>query len=210
MHDDARRARRPVHRKGPVVDVLLEADVAVQFHTGLENPYRSSNHAASWRSPEEMGNFMATWPDLKVILAHSGPTSGIPDGYEALRLLLSFDNCNLYISKSVPDIVGEAVRGAGAERVLFGTDWIHPGMPSYGPYHMSTVHTYWYDLNNVALANITKHQRDRILYKTRTETLEASCVDVKPLGEQALGRNVPGACLLDQLQHGSITHTRPA
>jgi predicted TIM-barrel fold metal-dependent hydrolase len=160
---------------GPVVDVLLENDAAVQFHTGWTAAYGNAMnfpYRAPWHWAETMGNFMATWPDVKVILAHSGGSTGYPDGLEALRLLFSFDNAYLDTSKSTPDIITEAVRGVGAERVLFGTDWVHPGLNTYGPFHFRACYLYWYNLNSVALANITEDQRDWILYKSAQKLLK--------------------------------------
>jgi predicted TIM-barrel fold metal-dependent hydrolase len=160
---------------GPVVDVLLENDAAVQFHTGWTAAYGNAMnfpYRAPWRWAETMGNFMATYPDVKVILAHSGGSTGAPDGLEALRLLFSFDNAYLDTSKSTPDVVTEAVRGVGAERVLFGTDWVHPGLNTYGPFHFRACYLYWYNLNTVALANITEDQRDWVLYKGAQKLLK--------------------------------------
>lgn len=158
----------------PIVDVLLENDLAVQFHTGWTAAYGGSTrypYQAPWHWTENMGNFMAMYPQLKVILAHAGGSTGEPDGFEALRLLYSFDNCYFDTSKTTPEIVTEAVRGAGAERVLFGTDWTHPELVTYGPFHFRACYMYWYNLNTIALANVTEDQRDQILYKSARKLL---------------------------------------
>ena len=61
-----------------------------------------------------------------------------------------------------------------AERVLFGTDWTHPELVTYGPFHFRASYMYWYNLNTVALANVTEDQRDQILYKSARKLLHLS------------------------------------
>lgn len=160
----------------PIVDVILEYDVPVQIHTGWSaiGPAIGFGHGYStaWRWAEDLGAAMAAYPDVKYILAHTGGRFDELDGMEALRLAFSFDNAYVDTAKSTPRIVSEAVRGIGAERVLFGSDWNRPEMKTYGPYHMRNVYQHWYNLNVIAMSDISDDQRDQILYKSTTKLLK--------------------------------------
>jgi predicted TIM-barrel fold metal-dependent hydrolase len=94
------------------------------------------------------------------------------DGWEAVRLLFSFDNAYCDTSKSRPDIVTEAVKGIGAERVMFGSDWNRPEMKEYGPYFMRSSYQHWHNLNTIANADMTEDQRDWVLYKSARKLLK--------------------------------------
>src|ERR1019366_5228164 len=104
----------------------------------------------------------------------TGGSIEIPDGYEALRLLFSFDNAYIDTGKSTPRIVTEAVRGVGAERVLFATDWNRPQMKEYGPFNHRAVYQHWWNLNTIANADMTEDQRDWVLYKSARKLLKLS------------------------------------
>lgn len=160
----------------PVVDVALEFDVPVQIHTGWTATGTAIGvgqaYTTAWRWAEAMGELMANYPDLKVILAHTGGRLAALDGWEAVRLLFSFDNAYCDTAKTTPEIVSEVVRGIGAERVLFGTDWNRPEMKTYGPYHMRNVYQHWYNLNTIAEADLTEDQRDWILHKSARKLLK--------------------------------------
>lgn len=162
----------------PIVDVLLKHDVPLQVHTGWSPTSTSRDRAtdASYQSAtdwaEVMGKFMASFPDVKVILAHMGGQFGQLDGREALRLLFSFDNAYGDTSKAPSYIISEAVRGVGAERILFGSDWNRPEMKEYGPYFYRSAYQQWHNLNSVANADLTQEQQDWVLYKSARKLLK--------------------------------------
>jgi predicted TIM-barrel fold metal-dependent hydrolase len=163
----------------PVIDVILKHDVPIQFHTGWTpsgtafgaNAARPYETASEWAAM--FGKFMTNFPDVKVILAHAG---GQLDGSEALRLLYSFDNAYCDTAKAPPKIVEAAVRGIGADRVLFGSDWNRPELKEYGPFFMRSAYQHWYNLNTIAIADISDEQREWILHKSAYKLLKMNIV----------------------------------
>jgi predicted TIM-barrel fold metal-dependent hydrolase len=162
----------------PVVDVLLKHDVPVQIHTGWTPTGTSINYGTSYQTADEwaatLGKFMSAYPEVKVILAHEGGQLGQLDGWQAIRLLYSFDNAYCDTAKSPPDIITAAVKGIGAERVMFGSDWNRPQLKEYGPFYMRDTYQQWWNLNNIAMADITEEQRDWVLYKSAHKLLKLS------------------------------------
>lgn len=162
----------------PVIDVILKHDVPVQIHTGWSPTGRSvdvaseGNYETSSHWAEVMGRFMSAFPDVKVILAHTGGQFGPLDGWEGVRLLYSFDNAYCDTAKSPPAIIQAVVQGIGADRVLFGSDWNRPELKQYGPYFLRATYQQWYNLNAVALADLTEDQRDWVLYKSAHKLLK--------------------------------------
>ena len=103
---------------------------------------------------------------------HTGGQFGVLDGWEAIRLLYSFDNAYCDTAKAPPAIIQAAVQGIGAERVLFGSDWNRPEMKEYGPYFFRATYQHWYNLNTIALADMSEDQRDWVLYKSAHKLLK--------------------------------------
>ena len=112
-----------------------------------------------------MGDLASAYPDMKIIIGHTGGALAMPDGYEALRLAFSFDNTYCEMSKAPVEIVNAAVKGIGAERVLFGSDFNRPEGKTYGPLNQHFVFQQWYNLNTIANCDLTEDERDLILYK---------------------------------------------
>jgi predicted TIM-barrel fold metal-dependent hydrolase len=162
----------------PIVDVLMKYDLPLQIHTGWTptGTARDKNVAANYQSAsdwaEVMGKFMANYPDVKTILAHMGGQFGELDGWEAVRLLYSFDNCYCDTAKAPAFIIQAAVKGIGAEKVMFGSDWNRPEMKEYGPYFYRSAYQHWHNLNAVANAEMTEDQRDWVLYKSARKLLK--------------------------------------
>ncbi|MBI3934307.1 MAG: amidohydrolase [Acidobacteria bacterium] len=160
----------------PVIDVVKEFDVPVLNHTGWSALQTSGNlnYSAAWRGAERFGILAAHYPDVKLVIGHIGGRFDFLDGYEMLRVAFTFDNVLVETSKSTPRIITEAVRGLGAERVIFGSDWNRPEVKAYGPKHFRDVYQHWYNLNQIALADITEDERDMILYKNAQRLLKMS------------------------------------
>jgi predicted TIM-barrel fold metal-dependent hydrolase len=151
----------------PYVDVILEYDLPVLIHCGwgVTTNVFAKNYSASWHWVEQMGDLASAYPDMKIIIGHTGGALARPDGYEALRLAFSFDNTYCEMSKAPVEIVNAAVKGIGAERVLFGSDFNRPEGKTYGPLNQHFVFQQWYNLNTIANADLTEYERDLILYK---------------------------------------------
>jgi predicted TIM-barrel fold metal-dependent hydrolase len=173
----------------PYAALILEHDLPVIIHvgwtatgtaistTGRDTAAQGSAalppYQATWRWAERIGAVAAEYPDMKIVVGHSGGRFE-PDGWEALRLAFSFDNLYLDTSKSPASIITEGVRGIGAERVVWASDWNRPEMKEYGPFHYRNVYQRWWNLNQIAAADLTEDQRDQILYKTASTLLKLS------------------------------------
>jgi predicted TIM-barrel fold metal-dependent hydrolase len=158
----------------PVMDVVQEFDVPVLFHCGWSALQTSGNlsYNAPWRQAERFGLLAANYPDAKLVIGHIGGRFDFLDGYEFLRVAFTFDNVLVETSKSTPRIITEAVHGIGAERVIFGSDWNRPEPKAYGPKHWRDVYQHAYNLNQIALADITEDERDMILYQNAQRLLK--------------------------------------
>lgn len=150
----------------PIIDVVRKYEVPAQIHTGWAAGAPHRNWA------DYMGALLVAFPDVKFIMAHTGGPLAIPDGWEALRLLFSYKNAYVDTSTSPLEIISEAIKGVGVERVMFGSDFYHTGLEEAGPFHMRAVYTYWWNLNNIANADLTEDQRDWILYKSARKLLK--------------------------------------
>lgn len=176
--------RYSVSELKPIIDVVRKYNVPILLHTGWSagaghikpgQDMREYLEAAArlirnW--PDYVGALLAEYPDVKFILGHIGGPLAIPDGHEALRLLFWHDNACVDTSTSPGEIISEAVRGVGAERVMFGSDWNSPGLLETGPFHLRAVYTHWWNLNNIANAGLTEDQRDWVLYKSARKLLK--------------------------------------
>jgi hypothetical protein len=158
----------------PFADVMLKHDIPIQIHTGWSPTGRSTasvyDTANEWAA--QLGKFMSAYPEIKLIMAHEGGQFPQLDGWEAIRLLYSFDNVYADTAKSPPEIITAAVRGIGAERVIFGSDWNRPQLKEYGPFFLRAAYQQWWNLNNVAMADISEDERDWVLYKSAHKLLK--------------------------------------
>jgi predicted TIM-barrel fold metal-dependent hydrolase len=178
------QSRYSVSELRPIIDVVRRYDVPVLLHTGWSagaphispgqdmTEYMQSGASTNRSWPDYVGALLAEYPDVKFILAHTGGALAIPDGHEALRLLFWYDNAYVDTSTSPVEIIAQAVRGVGAERVMFGSDWNHPGLEEIGPFPLRAVYTHWWNLNNIANADLTEDERDWVLYKSARKLLK--------------------------------------
>jgi len=171
--DNSRSSFRDEDLK-PFMEVVMEFDVPVLIDPGGWSASRrsGSSYSCGWRAFERFGNMVAQWPDVKWVLIHSGGSFDHLDGYEALRVAYSFENIYMDTSKTTARIITEAVKGIGAERLVYGSDWNRPEMKAYGPFHYRMAYQHWWGLNQIAMADITEEQRDTILYRTATRLLK--------------------------------------
>ncbi len=99
-------------------------------------------------------------------------------------------------SKTTSTIITEGVRGIGAERVVWGSDWNRPEMKEYGPYHYRNVYQRWWNLNQIAMADLTEDQRDQVLYKTARTLLKLATIQ-------------PRRCVRRGARPESVSHSSP-
>lgn len=114
-HWDTYPAESPlVH---PIFDFLRSKDVPVMIYSG-DAPYAL---------PGQIANMASRYPDVPVIMGHMGKTE-VYQG--SINAALRSDNIYLETSGcNIREIIEDAVRKIGAERILFGTGW--PGMSPY-------------------------------------------------------------------------------
>ncbi|HEX4037599.1 MAG TPA: amidohydrolase family protein [Acidobacteriaceae bacterium] len=167
-----------VQEMAPVADLILEHEVPVEYHTGWTATGSAMAYGRKYTTAEDWvagaAALMQAFPEMTVILQDGGGSIATPDGHAAIRLLFSYDNAYFDTGKSTPEIVTEAVRGAGAERVMFASDWNRPQLKEYGPYHMRAVYQHWWNLNTIANADLTEDQRDWVLHKSAEKLLKLS------------------------------------
>ena len=159
----------------PYADVILQHDLPVIIHVGWTATGSAMNadrsYQTAWHWAERLGGVVAEYPDMKIVIGHTGGRFE-PDAWEALRIAFTFDNVYLDTSKTTATIITEGVRGIGAERVVWGSDWNRPEMKQYGPFHYRNVYQRWWNLNQIAMADLTEDQRDQVLYKTARTLLK--------------------------------------
>jgi hypothetical protein len=69
------------------------------------------------------------------------------------------------LSTAPVEIVNAAMKGIGAERVLFGSSLYRPEAKAYGPLSQHFVFQQRYTLNTIANADLTEGERAPILYR---------------------------------------------
>lgn len=101
-----------------LLKVASEEGVPVILHTGCFQSnlfYKKPNNGC----PELYKSWYETYPNTQFILAHMN----MHDPEAALDVCEEFGNVFVDTSWQPTEVIGEAVRRLGADRVLFGTDW---------------------------------------------------------------------------------------
>jgi predicted TIM-barrel fold metal-dependent hydrolase len=161
----------------PVIDVILEFDAPVHFDPGSWSPTGTARGIGAYSSgasiAEVAAPLIASYPDVKFIVAHAGGQFWQLDGQMVTRLLFSLDNTYTEISKTFDsETITTIVRGIGPERVMYGSDWNRPQMKTYGPYHLRAAYQHWNSLNTLARANLNEDERDWVLWKSAHKLLK--------------------------------------
>ncbi|MEI9849801.1 MAG: amidohydrolase family protein [Sphingomonas sp.] len=161
----------------PVVDVILEFDVPVHFDPGSWSPTGTGLRVGRYETSESIdavsAPLIATYPDVKFIVAHCGGQFWQEDGWKVARMLFSLENTYTEISKTFnPELIKTVVRGIGPERVMYGSDWNRPEMKTYGPYHLRAAYQHWNSLSTLAEAGLTEEENDWVCYKTARKLLK--------------------------------------
>lgn len=91
----------------------------VLFHTGEFDYFVTRDRHARYGDTLRLEKLIAAFPDVPVILGHMGLY--YPE--KALELARRYENVYLETSFQPLKVVREAIRVAGRERVIFGSDW---------------------------------------------------------------------------------------
>lgn len=94
----------------PVMEAAREAGIVVLFNA-LDDPFVS---------PLGIEEIVRGFPEVPVIIAHMGTVWNVGEA-----VLVASRNANVYLETSSAQLIDVrmAVRGAGAEKVVMGTDW---------------------------------------------------------------------------------------
>lgn len=107
----------------PFLFELLEAfrryGRPVLFHTGEFDYFVTRDPHAQFGDVRRLERLIAAFPDLPIILGHMG----LYHPERALELARRHENVYLETSFQPLKVVKEAIRAAGRERVIFGSDW---------------------------------------------------------------------------------------
>lgn len=124
FHAPLQKIRPDDERMFPIYEKMVEAGMAALFHTGTSFKERNEPWKAL-ATPERVAKVLDAFPNLKTIAAHWGGNHMMEQMKE---YLLGRD---VYLDTSYPpdvnaleleEIIG-IIRGHGAERILFGTDY---------------------------------------------------------------------------------------
>lgn len=101
-----------------LLEVAQQLRLPVILHTGcIQN--RLFYKDPSWGRAEQFAPWFEAYRDVTFCLAHMN----FHEPLKALDLCELYSNLVVDTSWQPPEVIGEAVRRLGAERVLFGTDW---------------------------------------------------------------------------------------
>jgi predicted TIM-barrel fold metal-dependent hydrolase len=149
----------------PIVELAMEFDVPVFFGV------RAGRYAE--RSPGYVGEIAREYPQAKIILGDAGRKNFMyGGGWEAVIILATYRNVYLEIGAGPVELIDAAVQHAGADRILFGSDWGRPDPRNYLPPSDRDAYLHWRNLNAVALSNTSEAQRELILYKNAARLLK--------------------------------------
>jgi predicted TIM-barrel fold metal-dependent hydrolase len=110
-------------RLDPIYETCVELGLTVLSHSGR------ARRPSPLADPFAFGPVMERFPDLHLLLAHLGGASWTQVApFAAAYPTVSFDLCEIIAWTGAPnapsaDELGRLIRGIGAERVLFGTDF---------------------------------------------------------------------------------------
>ncbi|MCD6334881.1 MAG: amidohydrolase family protein [Candidatus Latescibacteria bacterium] len=133
---------------GPVIETAIALDVPCLFDC--------ANHYPA------MERIVCRYPEARIIVAHLGSPAaneGIMDQF----IRLAKEKANLYLDTSyirTPWKIGEAVREAGAHKILFGSDGplIHPRI----------------ELTKIEVLKLAEKDRQNVLWKNAARLLKLS------------------------------------
>jgi predicted TIM-barrel fold metal-dependent hydrolase len=149
----------------PIVELAMEFDVPVFFGV------RAGRYAE--RSPGYVGEIASAYPQAKIVLGDAGGKNFMyGGGWEAVIILATYGNVYLEIGAGPVELIDAAVRHAGADRILFGSDWGRPDPRNYLPPADRDAYLHWRNLNAVALSNTSEAQKELILYKNAVRLLK--------------------------------------
>lgn len=139
----------------PLYERAVEFGIPIMFHTG-SSIYRNSK--IKYGDPIHLDEVAADFPDLKIVMAHSGRGFWYDRAFFLSRI-----HKNLYMEisglppRKLLDYFPELERNA--DKVIFGSDW--PGVKSIGE-------------NIAAIRNLglDEHLTNKILYKNAAKVLD--------------------------------------
>ena len=146
------------------MEVVRAKKVPILFHTGYSGSHigRFAGPLA-WADPMLLDEIAGEFYDVPVIIGHTG---GMFPPFDANALMMAYQHDNVFLdtSKSRPDVVEKAVAEIGAERVLWGTDWVREGPHPTGAMSERPSHLYDFNLRVVEEAKLSDEDKEKIFY----------------------------------------------
>ena len=150
-----------------LTEVAKEQRVPILFHTGFgtASPLR-------YYDPSILDEVAMAYPEVTIIIGHTG---GIHPPFNEIALMVAMKNDNVYLetSKAVVPILQKALEEIGADRILFGSDWLRPEALIFGPKSERSAHLYERNLEVIARLQMTDEDREKVLYKNIERILGA-------------------------------------
>jgi predicted TIM-barrel fold metal-dependent hydrolase len=153
------------------MEVVRAKKVPILFHTGY-----SGSHIGRfagplmWSDPILLDEIAGEFSDVPIIIGHTG---GMFPPFDANALMMAYQHDNVFLdtSKSRSDVVEKAVAEIGADRVLWGTDWVREGAHPTGAISERPSHLYDFNLKVVEEARISDENKEKIFYRNARSLL---------------------------------------
>ncbi len=154
------------------MDVIRAKNVPILFHTGYSGSHvgRFAGPLA-WKDPMLLDEIALEYYEVPIIIGHTG---GHYPPYDTHALMMAYQHENVLLdtSKSRTDVVEKAVKEIGADRVLFGTDWVREGPHPTGAITERPSHLYEFNLKVVEEARISDEDKEKIFWKNAKALLK--------------------------------------
>jgi predicted TIM-barrel fold metal-dependent hydrolase len=156
------------------MEVIRARKVPIIFHTGYSGSHigRFAGPLA-WGDPLILDDIAREFWDVPIIIGHSG--GGFPP-YSTNALMMAYQHDNVFLdtSKSTTETVEKAVQELGAERLLWGTDWVREGPHPTGAKSERESHLYPFNLKVIEQARLSESDREKIFYSNAKSLLGLS------------------------------------
>ena len=140
----------------PLFKKAEELGIIVTIHTGAGDYGKGCN-------PLQVGLVAEQFPKIPIIMDHSGYGPGFNRFYAAVRVAKKNDNVYLGTTRVKAKWIKFLVEGAGAERVVFGSN---------GPEAMAMGDTPVWWVNNLKKANLTDNDFELVAWRNLARILK--------------------------------------
>jgi len=139
----------------PLYDVLVKNEIPLFMHTGCDPGLWELPRFCESSDPIKIVDVAERYPDLKIILCHTGAYSALKPGIfleNAIKVINRYDNVYGDLSAVEPEIIEYIVEKTDYTKLMFGSDYPVTGR-EWGAL-----------INNVKLLDIPDEMKEHILY----------------------------------------------